>query len=125
MSQASKHVEWCLNKAKKEIEELNSKIYAQDPEIQELYNKGREWSLEYFENIYKRLGTKFDSYYFERDAGRIGLELVKKNIKKGIFGESKGAVIFPGEKYGLHTRVEGWGQAEGANPLSAISTASR
>ncbi|OGY16531.1 MAG: arginine--tRNA ligase [Candidatus Chisholmbacteria bacterium RIFCSPHIGHO2_01_FULL_49_18] len=91
--------------AKKEIKELNSKIYAQDPEIQELYNKGREWSLEYFESIYKRLGTAFDFYYFEREAGKIGLELVKQHLKDGIFEESQGAIVFPGEKHGLHTRV--------------------
>ena len=90
---------------KKEIEELNSKIYAQDPEIQELYNKGREWSLEYFESIYKRLGTAFDFYYFEREAGKIGLELVKQHLKDGIFEKSQGAIVFPGEKHGLHTRV--------------------
>jgi len=91
--------------AKKEIEELNSKIYAQDPEIQELYNKGREWSLEYFETIYKRLGTAFDFFYFEREAGKVGLELVKQHLKDGIFEESQGAIVFPGEKHGLHTRV--------------------
>lgn len=32
-------------------------------------------------------------------------------------GAQPGVVNVP---YGLHTRVEGWGQAEGANPLSAI-----
>ena len=91
--------------AKEEIEKLNQQIYAQDPEVMELYEKGRQWSLDYFETIYERLGTKFDFYYFERDAGKIGLDVVQRNLKKGIFQKSRGAVIFPGEKHGLHTRV--------------------
>ncbi|MBI2613474.1 MAG: arginine--tRNA ligase [Candidatus Levybacteria bacterium] len=90
---------------KKEIEELNKKIYDKEPDVTALYEKGRQWSLEYFEEIYKRLGTKFDFYYFESEVGRDGLKLVKEYLKKGIFEESLGAVIFPGEKYGLHDRV--------------------
>lgn len=83
----------------------NKKIYDKDPNVMELYGKGRKWSLDYFETIYKRLGTKFDYYYFESVAGKAGLEFVKENLKKGIFQKSKGAIVFPGERYGLHTRV--------------------
>lgn len=74
-------------------------------EIKELYQKGRAWSLEYFETIYERLGTRFDDYYFESLVGEFGVKIVNDFIKKGIFEKSKGAVIFPGEKYGLHSRV--------------------
>ena len=91
--------------SKKEIVELNEKIFAQDKEIQKLYKKGKAWSLEYFETIYKRLGTKFDYYYFESEVGKTGLVLVQKGLEKGIFEKSQGAIIFPGEKYGLHSRV--------------------
>ena len=92
-------------KAKREIEELNKKIYAKDEAVMPLYEKGRQWSLEYFETIYKRLGTKFDFYYFESEVGNEGLKLVKKHLRAGVFEESQGAVIFPGEKQGLHNRV--------------------
>ena len=92
-------------RARQEIGELNKKIFAKDKEIKELYKKGRKWSLERFEESYRRLGTKFDYYYFERDAGERGLDIVRQNIPKGIFQESEGAVIFLGEKYGLHNRV--------------------
>ncbi|MBI5356956.1 arginine--tRNA ligase [Candidatus Collierbacteria bacterium] len=92
-------------KVKKEITELNKKIYDKYPEVMELYSIGRKWSLDYFETIYKRLGTKFDYYYFESVAGEVGLEFVRENLKKGIFQESQGAIVFPGEKHGLHTRV--------------------
>lgn len=90
--------------AKKEIEDLNIKIYQKDPAILEIWEKGRKWSLDYFEVIYQRLGTKFEDFYFESDAGRLGMESVHANIGK-VFEESQGAVVFRGEKYGLHTRV--------------------
>src|SRR3989338_7849150 len=92
-------------KAKREIEQLNKKIYDKDPDLMPLYEKGRQWSLEYFETIYKRLGTKFDFYYFESEVGVDGFKLVKEYLKKGVFTESQNAVIFPGEKYKLHNRV--------------------
>ncbi|MCL4353567.1 arginine--tRNA ligase [Patescibacteria group bacterium] len=92
--------------AKSAINGLNRKIYDKsDPEINSLYEKGRAWSLEYFETIYSRLGTKFDYYYFESRVGKIGLDLVGKNIENGIFEQSGEAVVFRGEKYGFHTRV--------------------
>lgn len=91
--------------AKQEIIEINKKVYEKDSDIIELYQKGRQWSLDYFETIYERLGTTFWRNYFESEAGPIGLALVKEYVAKGIFKESDGAVIFPGEEYGLHTRV--------------------
>jgi arginyl-tRNA synthetase len=93
-------------KAKEEIDELNKKIYAgKDEHINELYKKGKEWSLAHFEEIYKVLGTKFDFYFFESEMAPMGLFIVEELLNKGIFERSEGAVIFPGEKYGLHTRV--------------------
>ncbi len=91
--------------AKAEIIEINKKVYDKHPEILELYTKGREWSLDYFETIYTRLGTQFVNLYFESDAGPKGSALVREYLEKGVFEQSQGAVIFPGEKYGLHNRV--------------------
>ncbi len=110
--------------AKQEINALNKKIYeitnkkiatsltapsndkkGTQNDIKSLYEKGREWSLEYFESIYKRLGSKFVKNYFESVAGPIGLALVKDHIADGVFKKSEGAIIFEGEKHGLHNRV--------------------
>jgi len=65
------------NDAKKEIQVLNKKIYTKSPSVLDVYNLGKKWSLEKFEEIYKRLGTKFDYYYFESDTGKVGLKVVK------------------------------------------------
>jgi len=89
-----------------EIKELNIKLYeAKSAEIMKLYQEGRRWSLLYFDKIYKRLGTKFDFHYFESGAAKDGLKVVEEGLKKGVFEKSEGAVVFKGEKYGLHTRV--------------------
>lgn len=90
--------------AKREIESLNKKIYEKDPSIFPLYEMAKGWSLEYFENIYLKLGTRFKRYYFESEAGEMGLKIVKQHVGE-IFAEDKGSVIFPKEKSGLHTRV--------------------
>jgi len=98
------------SKAKEEIIKLNKEIYEHLDQIEE-YKLGKAWSLENFEAIYKRLGTKFDFYYFESEVGQEGLKIVRDNLQKGVFEESQGAIIFPGEKHGLHNRVFITGQA--------------
>ncbi len=91
--------------AKLEVERINKQIYTKDPTIYPLYEKTRQWSLDYFAAIYKRVGTKFDHYYFESETYENGKQLVLDGVKQGIFKEDKGAIIFEGEKYGLHNRV--------------------
>ena len=93
--------------AKKEITELNKKIYQRtDREINHLYDEGKKESLQEFEKIYQRLGTKFDYSFFESETGKLGKELVEKNIGKIFEKGENGSVIFKGsEEEGLHTRV--------------------
>ena len=94
-------------RAKKEISELNKTIYAKnDSSVNELYGRGRKESLEKFEGMYQRLGTTFDSNFnfFESETGPVGVDLVRRNLGK-VFEESDGAIVFRGERAGLHTRV--------------------
>jgi arginyl-tRNA synthetase len=93
--------------AKKEIIEINKKIYSkEDPDINKIYKAGRGISLDYFDIMYKKLGTAFDFFFYESEAGPIGKKLVEENLEKGIFEKSDGAVVFKGdEEKGLHTRV--------------------
>lgn len=93
--------------AKKEIIEINKKIYDKSDEtINDIYEDGRKKSLVYFEVLYHKLGTKFDYYFFESETGGFGKEIVEKNIGS-VFEKSEGAVIFKGENFDekLHTRV--------------------
>lgn len=92
-------------KAKAEIDELNVAIYKdEDRELMELWRKGKDVSLAAFEEIYRVLGTKFDYYFFESEVAQTGMDEVVKNTP-GVFTQSDGAVIYEGEKKGLHTLV--------------------
>lgn len=92
-------------KAKAEIVEVNKAIYAgSDPKVMEVYAEGRALSLEYFDQLYAKLGTKFDAFIYESEVADPGLEIVKAHMG-AIFEESEGAIVYKGEQDGLHTRV--------------------
>ena len=76
-----------------------------DEELTELYWKGRELSYQYFDQFYASIGVHFDKYYPESTVAGLGLAKVKEQLEKGVYELSDGAVIFNGDKYGLHTRV--------------------
>ncbi|PIR03457.1 MAG: arginine--tRNA ligase [Candidatus Magasanikbacteria bacterium CG11_big_fil_rev_8_21_14_0_20_43_7] len=88
-----------------DIRKLNEMVYEKDPSIMEVYQLGRQWSLDYFDTIYEKLGSRFDKMYFESETYERGIELVEEGRKKGIFKESDGAIIFPGSEHDLHDRV--------------------
>ncbi len=101
--------------AKKEIQEINKKIYDKsDEKINALYESGRKESLEYFDSVYKTLGTHFDFFFFESEVAGFGKEIVEKNLGESlpagrqVFEKGdKGAIIFKAENFdkSLHTRV--------------------
>lgn len=90
---------------KEEIVAFNKQVYAKAPEIQDVYTIGRETSLAHFEELYALLGTTFDYYFFESQTEQPGRAMVKEGLADGVFRESDDAIVFPGEEYGLHTRV--------------------
>ncbi|HEY0964305.1 MAG TPA: arginine--tRNA ligase [Candidatus Paceibacterota bacterium] len=91
--------------AKAEIVAVNQALYAgSDASLAGLRAKGIATSKRQLDSICARLGTTFDAVIFESDAAPIGTETVKQNIGR-VFEESDGAVVFKGEKVGLHTRV--------------------
>lgn len=86
---------------KKEVDEINRKIYAGDPKILKIWKKTRKWSLDYFDKIYKNFGIRFDRLYFESEVEKRGREISRNLLKKGIAKESDGAILIDLEKYGL------------------------
>jgi len=89
---------------KKEIDQINAGLYTKDPGLKEIYALARSWSLEYFEPVYELLGIKYDRCFFESEVFEEGKRKVEENLGK-VFEKNDGAVIFRGEKYGLHNRV--------------------
>ena len=97
--------------AKPVIVELNKRIYAisntadHESPLAQIYWTCREWSYDYFNAFYARIGTTFERYYPESEVAGLGLQTVKDQLARGVFKESNGAVVFDGEAHGLHTRV--------------------
>ncbi len=91
--------------AKKEIIEMNRFIYNKDPKIMSLWKETRQWSIDYFNEIYKRVYSHFDRFYFESELPERGIEISESALKKRILEKSEGAIVFNGKKYGLDTRV--------------------
>jgi arginyl-tRNA synthetase len=93
--------------AKNEIVQINKKVYERsDPLINQVYDTCKTWSMAYFDEAYKQFDfSPFEKNYMEGTVAKEGLKLVNEHLADGVFTESQGAVIFAGEKYGLHTRV--------------------
>jgi arginyl-tRNA synthetase len=97
--------------AKAQIMELNKRVYeihATDDHttpFAQIYWTTRQWSYDYFDEFYDRLGTHFEKYYPESETASLGLQTVREQLAQGVYAKSDGAVVFDGEQYGLHTRV--------------------
>jgi arginyl-tRNA synthetase len=88
-----------------EVKRITEELYAQVPgEVSAIYEECKTINLQYFIHITHRLGSRFDAYIYESETGIIGEQIVRKHIGS-VFAESNGAVIYEGEKDGLHTRV--------------------
>ena len=93
--------------AQTEIREINRHLYSKDDiATSALHDMGIKKSFEYFDQIFSRLGINYEKggRYLESAAAEAGLKLVHSNISK-VFEKSQGAIVYKGEKVGLHTRV--------------------
>jgi len=96
---------------KPEVTELNKRVYQviadddHDSPFAKVYWTCRQWSYDYFDAFYARIGTKFEKYYPESITAPVGLRVVREQLGNGVYKESDGAVVFEGEPFGLHTRV--------------------
>ncbi len=96
------------DKVKEEVLEINKKLYERsDDELNKIYDEGKRASLEKFEEIYKKLGTAFNYYFFESETAKLGKEIVEENLGNVFEKGEKGATVFHAEKFNpkLHTRV--------------------
>ena len=93
-------------KAKADIDVLAKESFVlDDPTYREVYETCKTWSFEYFDKLFVRLRSKpVEKRYFERDTDQLGQQLVQDNLG-AVFIESNGAIIYEGERDGLHTRV--------------------
>ena len=90
---------------KEEIEAVNRALYeGNDEELNNLRAQGIETSRTHLAELCRMLGTTFDTEIFESEVSELGTSIVRSYIGD-VFEESNGAVVFKGERHGLHTRV--------------------
>ncbi|MBP6904689.1 MAG: arginine--tRNA ligase [Candidatus Pacebacteria bacterium] len=76
------------------VKEIADNLYAgkSSPELT-LFNACKKINIDYFEKIVAGLGSHFDSYIYESEAGIDGTRIVKENTPK-VFTESEGAIVY-------------------------------
>ena len=76
-----------------------------DPLYKEVYEICKAWSFEAIDTITARLGNRpIEKRYLESQADALGVKTVRAHVGD-VFIESNGALVFPGEKYGIFDNV--------------------
>jgi len=101
-AQASKYIEEHKEEVTPELDELQTKLEAHDPETMKLFEETKSWSVEGFKKIMDELEVEHDSIVYESEVKDRGQEIVDELLKKGIaeVGEG-GAIIIDLEKQNL------------------------
>lgn len=89
------------------VKEIADNLYAAtDSPEWHLFQVCKKFNISYFESVVEKLGSHFDSYIYESEAGLVGKEIVIKNTP-AVFTESEGAIVYiPDEsKKHLNTAV--------------------
>lgn len=86
---------------KVEVTSIMKEIESRQGENYRLWEKTRQWSIAYFDSIYKELGVKFIKIFYESEVIDAGLVLVEELKKKEILRPSEGAIIADLTKYNL------------------------
>ncbi len=93
------------DEAKQAIKTINGQVYDQDNEtVNTIYTWGVAKSFAFFDEIFAELGVHYKKRYLESQASPIGISYVKEHLGT-VFEQSDGAIVYRGEKDGLHTRV--------------------
>jgi arginyl-tRNA synthetase len=85
-----------------QIKEIADNLYAkkESPELK-IFEKCKKLNIAYFESITEKLGSHFDSYIYESQAGIVGKEIIQK-YTPSVFTESQGAVVYIPEESKKH-----------------------
>jgi len=93
------------DRAKQEVSEVMQKIEAHRGAEYRAWKKTRIWSIDYFDEVYKKMQIKFVKTYYESEYIEKGIKLVNKLQDKGVLTKSNGAVLADLENYDLSVLV--------------------
>lgn len=86
---------------KLEVSKIMQEIENREGDNYKLWKESRDWSIEYFDDIYKELDIKFERIFYESELIEEGLKIVKNLLEKNILKISEGALIADLNKYDL------------------------
>ncbi|MBP6948693.1 MAG: arginine--tRNA ligase [Candidatus Pacebacteria bacterium] len=89
-----------------EVKEIAEKLYSETPSEEfDIFEKGKNINVAYFEHMLSLLGSHFDGFIYESEAAVVGKEIVL--AREDIFTHSEGAIVYiPDEgTKGVHTAV--------------------
>ncbi len=70
--------------AEPEIKALFARWDKRDPDVISLWKKTRQWSLDGFDEMFARLGARFDRFYFPSEEEDEGKKMIADLIRRGI-----------------------------------------
>jgi len=89
-----------------QIRELLQAWEAGDKKVRRLWRQIIDWSLEGYEETYRRIGNEFDHVWYESDLYGEGKEIVREGLARGVFRKlPDGAVLSDLSAYGLSDTI--------------------
>ncbi len=87
---------------KQQVSEIQKQLEAKDPQIWDLFQKTRDWSIEKFNELFAELGVQHETTFYESDIKAAGQKTVDELLEKKIatVGE-RGAIIIDLSEYKL------------------------
>ena len=80
-----------------EVRALFARWHHGDEEVEALWQKTRQWSMDAFMQLYGTLGIEFDHIFYESEVEKSGIQLVEKMIADGLARDERpeDSVIVP------------------------------
>jgi arginyl-tRNA synthetase len=87
--------------AKEEVSVIMKEIESRKGHGYELWQETRQWSIDYFQQVYNDLGIKFQDTFYENNFVDKGLEIKDRLLNQGLLKKSEGAIIADLQEYNL------------------------
>ncbi|MFZ2310528.1 MAG: arginine--tRNA ligase [Patescibacteria group bacterium] len=87
--------------AKEEVSVIMKEIESRKGHGYELWQETRQWSIDYFQQVYDDLGIKFQDTFYENNFVDKGLEIKDNLLNQGLLKKSEGAIIADLQEYNL------------------------
>ncbi|MBU1130302.1 arginine--tRNA ligase [Patescibacteria group bacterium] len=85
-----------------QVKEILTEWEKDTKELRQLWRQIIDWSMQGYDQTYRRIGSRHDQVWHESDHYSLGKKWVEKGLKKGIFKKlADGAILSNLKKYGL------------------------